>query len=211
MKVGVLITGDRAVRAAHSLYADPSNTEVVVIGPAKSRSFEVVDDAGRCDVLIGSGPSAPGRARQLGKPLIWDGDAPQDGVAVWGANVSGVAIAMSDRQTKVGKVAAAHPDYPTGTGESVRFAKPVGATQTNASHIGDRSVLQGRSYNEYAGCLVTSKARNVTIIDRADFLAGVALAAGIAALNSGSSPVWGSSLKYLETATGMGLVMAETT
>lgn len=211
MKVGVLMTGDRAVRAAHSLAADPSTTEVVVIGPAKSRSFEVVEDASRCDILIGSGPAAPGRARELGKPLIWDGDEPQDGVAVWGANVSGIAIAMSDRQPKVDKVAVAHPDFSTGTGESVRFAKPVGATQTEATQLGDRSVLQGKSYNDYAACLVASKTRNVTIIDRADFLSGVALAAGIAVINSDSAPVWGASLKYLETATGMGLIMAETT
>jgi hypothetical protein len=206
-----LITGDRAVRAAHSLAADPLVDEVVVIGPAKSRSFAVVDDASQCDILIGSGPTAPGRARELGKPLIWDGDKPQEGVAVWGANVAGVAIAMSDRQSKVIKIAAAHPDYAPGTGESVRFAKPVGATQTEAVQFGERSVLQGKSYNEYAGCLVKAKARNVTIVDRADFLSGVALAAGIAAMNGESNPVWAASLKYLEAATGMGLVMAETT
>ena len=70
MKIGVLVTGDTAVRAAHSLSADPSVDQVVVIGPATSKSFEVVETAQTCDYLIGTGREAPKLASQHGVPLI---------------------------------------------------------------------------------------------------------------------------------------------
>ncbi len=204
------MTGDRAVRAAHSLSADPAVDEVVVVGPAKSRSFKVVEDPEGCDYLIGSGATAPGRARGFGLPLIWDGDQPAKGVSVWGANIAGLTLAMSAREAKISTIAFAHPEATSGSGQSVRFAKPVGATQVDEISLGGKSLLRGKSYNDYASCLVVSKTRNVTIIDRADFLSGVALAAGIVAAGAESRPVWESSLPYLETATAMGLVMAIT-
>jgi hypothetical protein len=49
----------------------------------------------------------------------------------------------------------------------------------------------------------------VTIVDDAAFLSGIALAAGIAALNGGPAPVWDRSLPYLQAASAMGLVMAD--
>lgn len=209
MKVGVLITGDRAVRAAHSLAADPSVDEVVVVGPAKSRSFEVVDTPTGCDVLIGSGPGAPGRARGYGLPLIWDGNKPAKGTLVWGANLAGLTLAVAGRETRPSIVAYAHPDESPAGDRSVRFPKPVGAIGVEETTIGDRTLFKGKSYNEYAGCLVVSKTRSVTIVDRADFLSGVALAAGISAVGQAApGPVWENSLAYLETATAMGLVMA---
>jgi hypothetical protein len=210
MRIGVLMTGDRAVRAAHSLAADPVADEVVVVGPAKSRSFKVVEDATGCDVLIGSGPSAPGKAREFGVPLVWDGDRPANGVAVWGANQAGLALAMAERETKVTRIAIADPDAPPGSGKSIRFARPVGATQLDRIVLGDRSLFRGKCYNDHAGCLVVSKSRRVTIIDKADFLSGIALAAGVSVLEGQSRPVWESSLVYLETAVAMGLVMAIT-
>lgn len=202
------MTGDRAVRAAHSLAADPLVEEVVVVGPAKSRSFKVVDNPNGCDVLVGSGPSAPDQARGFDLPLIWDGDRPTKGVAVWGASAAGLAIAMSKRESKVSTIAYAHPNAPGGANRSVRFAKPVGAVHVDELSVDGRTIWRGKSYNEYAGCLVVSRARSVTIIDKADFLSGVALAAGITGIGSDPRPAWEASLLYLETATQMGLVIA---
>jgi hypothetical protein len=131
-------------------------------------------------------------------------------VTVWAANIAGLALAMADRETRVSTVAYAHPDESVGSGQSVRFAKPVGATEVEEFALGGRTLLRGKSYNAYAGCLVVSRTRSVTIIDKADYLSGVALAAGISALVDEPRPVWEASLAYLETATGMGLVMAIT-
>lgn len=210
MKVGVLIGGgDHPVRAAHSLAADPLTELVVVVGPAKSRSFKIVDDPSGLDVLVGSGPDAPKQARGFGLPLIWDGHEPLDGVRVWGASVSGLAAAMATRERKVELAAAAHPDHDPGTGSSIRFARPVGATQVDSVTHGPHQVLTGKSYNDYAACLVMSRKRRLTIVDRAAFLSGIALAAGLAVFADSSRAVWDDSLPYLETATGMGLVMAE--
>ncbi|MEX1037799.1 MAG: hypothetical protein WDZ96_02960 [Acidimicrobiia bacterium] len=210
MKVGVLIGGgDHSVRAAHSLAADPLTDLVVVVGPAKSRSFRVVDDPSGLDVLVGSGPAAPEQARQFGLPLIWDGNDVAEGVRVSGASISGLAAAMAARERKVDVAAAAHPDYPPGTGDSVRFARPVGATQVDSVPLGPHTVLLGKSYTDYAACLVSTKKRELTIVDRAGFLSGIALAAGIAVFADSPRAVWDDSLSYLETATGMGLVMAE--
>jgi hypothetical protein len=47
------------------------------------------------------------------------------------------------------------------------------------------------------------------VVDHGGFLSGVALAAGIAALDGGDNPVWDAALSYLEAAIEMGLVMAE--
>lgn len=209
MKVGVLIGGDVSVRAAHSLAADPLADSVVVVGPAKSRSFDVVDDPSACDLLIGSGNDAPARARGFGLPLIWDGNHPAEGVAVWGASPVGLAAAMASRERRSGMAATAHPDHKAGSGESVRFARPVGATQTDELHLGEHVVRVGKSYNEYAACQVTARSRRLTIVDRAAFMSGVALAAGISAFGGSARPVWDADLAYLEAATGMGLVMAE--
>ena len=98
MIVGVLVTGDTSVRAAHSLSAHPTVDEVVVVGPARSKSFRVVPSAERCDFLVGSGPEAPGIARNHGVPLIWDGESIEDGVIVAGGSPAGLALALASRR-----------------------------------------------------------------------------------------------------------------
>jgi hypothetical protein len=210
VNIGVLIGGgDHAVRAAHSLAADPSADLVVVVGPAKSHSFKVVEDTSGLDILVGSGPGAPARAREFGLPLIWDGNHPDEGVGIWGASVAGLAAAMASRERKVETAAAAHPDHAPGSGGSIRFARPVGATQVDSMDLGPHSVLVGRSYNDYAACMISAKKRRLTIVDRAGFLSGIALAAGAALWADSPRAVWDAGLSYLEIATGMGLVMAE--
>jgi hypothetical protein len=212
--VGVLIGGENAVRAAHSLAAEPSVDDLVVIGPATSNNFKVVKDPTGLDVLVGSGADAPRQARRHDLPLVWDGDRSEEGVLVWGASILGLAAAIGARQRKPALVAAAHPDAPAGDGQSVRFARPVGATQVSRVKL-DRdgsdatAVELGRSYNEYAACVVQTKKRQVTVVDVAAFLSGIALAAGVAAIRSSPTPVWDRALPYLEMAHSMGLVMAE--
>lgn len=210
MRVGILVTGDTSVRAAHSLQAHPQVDEVVVIGPAKSKSFDVVDTGDDVDYLVASGPSAPGLARKHGKPLIWDGDEPADGVAVWGASPVGIAIALATRESDPRLVAVAHPAIDSdGANRTTRFPDPVGRLQVRDVQVDGRPVALARSDNEFAACLAVGASRRVTVVDQGAFLSGVALAAGIGALGETPAPVWERALPYLEAATEMGLVMAE--
>jgi len=210
VRVGLLVTGDTAVRAAHSLQAHPSIDEIVVIGPATSKSFEVVDTADGCDYLVGHGHSAPGLARKHGIPLIWDGEGPEEGIAAWGAAPTGLAIAMAARETDPQLVAVAHPEIEaSGTTRTTRFPDPVGRVGVFDATVGGRPVALGHSPNDFAACLAVGAGRRVTLVDHGPFMSGVALAAGIAVANGSGRPVWDASLSYLEAATEMGLVMAE--
>lgn len=210
MKVGLLVTGDIAVRSAHSLQAHPGVAEVVVIGPAQSKSFEVVDSAEGCDYLVGHGESAPALARENGVPLIWDGEGPEEGVAVWGASPTGLAIALASREADQRLVAVAHPEIDDArTSRTTRFPDPVGRLGVFDGTVGGRPVALAHSPNEFAACLAVGASRRVTVVDHGAFLSGVALAAGVAAANGSGGPVWESALPYLEAVIEMGLVMAE--
>lgn len=207
MRIGVLVTGDIAVRAAHSLVAHPDVSEVVVIGPATSKSFQVVDDSGGCDALIGHGPRALQKARGHDLPLIWDGNSKEAGVSTWGANPGGLTLALAAREPDPRVVAVAHPDIEGGDDQMVSFPKPVGRLPAADSTVDGRRLAQASS-NGFGACLVEGAGRSVAIVDDAAFMSGVALAAGVAAYRE-SGPVWGLALPYLQAATAMGLVMAE--
>ena len=212
MRVGLLVTGDTAVRAAHSLQAHPEVEEVGVIGPAKSKSFEVVSSAEGCDYLVGHGEKAPKLARKHGIPLIWDGEGPdQEGVAVWGASPTGLAIALASREPDPRLVAVAHPDIDPGSGTSrtTRFPDPVGNAEVFDATLGGRPIAIAGSPNDFAACLAVGASRRVTVVDHGGFMSGIALAAGVAAVNGANRPIWDGALRYLETVTEMGLVMAE--
>ena len=210
VRVGLLVTGDTAVRAAHSLQAHPSIDEIVVIGPATSKSFEVVDTADGCDYLVGHGHSAPGLARKHRIPLIWDGEGPGEGIAAWGAAPTGLAIAMASRETDPQLVAVAHPEIEaSGTTRNTRFPDPVGRVGVFDATVGGRPVALAHSPNDFAACLAVGAGRRVTVVDHAAFLSGIALAAGVATANGSGGPVWADALAYLEATTEMGLVMAE--
>lgn len=211
MRIGVLVTGDVAVRAAHSLGAHPQVDEVVVVGPARSKSFEVVDSAEGCDFLVGSGPEAPGRARSHGVPLLWDGESLERGVQVWGASPQGLTLAMASRETDPRLVALAHPGLAGGKDHRARFPAPIGRLEVSDSTYAGRRIAIAASPNEFAACLAIGAGRRVTIIDDGLFLSGIALAAAIAVAGEDPKPVWDSALAYLQAATGMGLVMAEDT
>jgi hypothetical protein len=209
VKVGVLVTGDTAVRAAHSLSAHVGIDEVVVIGPARSRSFRVVPDADGCDVLIGTGGDAPAKARELGVRLVWDGDEPAEGVIVWGASPIGVALALAAREPDPRVVAVAHPDLEEGTEHRVRFPDPIGGLKASNATFGGRQVALARSPDQLAACLAVGAERGVTIIDDGAFLSGIALAAAVDIVGDEPQAVWDRALSYLQTAAAMGLVMAD--
>lgn len=210
MRIGLLVTGDVSVRAAHSLASHDGVDEVVVLGPATSKSFEVVKTAAGCDFLVGSGPSAIEQARKHAVPLIWDGNVAQDGAAVWGASPTGLALAMAAREPDPRLVAVAHPDLSVDTFDrTTRFPDPVGRVGVRETQLDGRPVAEAHSPNEFAACLAVGVNRRVTVVDHGHFLSGVALAAGIAVANGGGTAVWEKALPYLETATEMGLVMAE--
>jgi hypothetical protein len=209
VKIGVLVTGDTAVRAAHSLSGHPSVEEVVVIGPAKSKSFKVVDSAEECDFLIGTGPDAPKRARTHNVPLLWDGDSAADGVAVWGANPRGMTLALASRESDPRLVAVAHPDLDEGPDHHARFPDPLGKLNVHDTTYGGQRLGEAKSPNEFAACLAIGTDRRVTIIDDAAFMSGIALAASVDIAKGAPKPVWEDALPYLKAATGMGLVMAE--
>ena len=209
VRVGLLVSGDVSVRAAHSLQAHPTVEELVVIGPATSKSFQVVESAEGCDVLVGSGPGAPRLARDHGIPLIWDGLEPIDGAVVWGASPQGIALALASREPDPRLVAVAHPDFETRGSHSIRFPDPVGRLDTQDDSVAGLPLAAGKSTNGFAACLVEGATRRVTVVDHAGFMSGVALAAGISVVDGTQRPVWSESLAYLETTTEMGLVMAE--
>ena len=203
------MTGDTAVRAAHSLNAHPGIDDVVVIGPARSRSFRVVPDAEGCDLLIGTGDAAPAKALSLGVPLIWDGDEQADGVMVWGASPVGVALALAAREPDPRVVAVAHPDLDEGTEHQVRFPDPIGSLKISNASLDGKQVALAKSPDQLAACLAIGAKRRVTVIDDGAFLSGIALAAGVAIVADQPRPVWDSALSYLQTAAAMGLVMAD--
>ncbi len=203
------MTGDIAVRAAHSLSAHPEVEEVVVVGPARSKSFEVVDSARGCDYLIGSGDEAPARALPHEVPLLWDGETGETGVAVWGASPEGLTLALASRESDPRLIALAHPSMTGGKDHRARFPDPVGRIDVADSTYGGHRIALGRSPNEFAACLAIGADRRVTIIDDGLFMSGVALAASVAAANGEPGPVWDAALPFLMTATELGLVMAE--
>lgn len=209
MKVGVLVTGDIAVRAAHSLSAHPGVGKVVVVGPARSKSFPVVDSADGCDVLIGTGSEAPQKAAKHGVPLVWDGESAQDGVIVWGASPQGLTLALASRESDPRVVALAHPDVGGGNDHSARFPDPLGTLEVADTEYAGLRLALGRSPNEFAAALAIGVERRVTVVDHGSFMAGIALAAGVAIVDDSPRPVWDAALVYLRAATSMGLVMAE--
>lgn len=209
MIVGVLITGDTAVRAAHSLSAHGSVDEVVVVGPARSKSFRVVPSAEECDFLIGTGPDAPPLARGHGVELIWDGESLEEGVVVAGCSPAGMALAIASRESDPRLVAVAHPDFVEGSGHVVRFPDPIGAAPVADSTYANRRVAMAKSPNRFAACLAVGAGRSVTIVDDGAFLSGIALAAGIDLAQEGPKLAFEEALTYLETAAAMGLLMAD--
>jgi hypothetical protein len=207
--VGVIVSGDTSVRAAHSLASHPGVDEVVVFAPATSKTFRVVPDGAGIDVAVGSGDDAPGIARRLGVPLVWDGETLEDGVVVYGAAPQGLALALAAREADPQLVALAHPSMDGGSHQKIRFPDPIGRRSAVDDIYAGKRVATAKSPNVFAAALTNGAARRVTIVDQSDFLDGIALAAGVGAIGEVPGPVWESALGYLKAVTEMGLIMAE--
>lgn len=203
------MTGDIAVRAAHSLNAHPGIDEVVVIGPARSKSFQVRDSAEGCDFLIGTGPKAPPRAAELGVPLVWNGEEQLPEVAVWGGSPQGLTLALASREADPRLVAIAHPDLEEGSDHSTRFPEPIGKLEVADSTYGGQRLAAAASPNEFAASLAIGADRRVTVVDHGAFMSGIALAAAATIADVTPKAVWDDALPYLRAVTAMGLVMAE--
>ena len=107
-------------------------------------------------------------------------------------------------------MAVAHPDSDPARGtQTIRFPDPVGRLETDDDSVDNRPIATGRSANGFAACLVEGASRRIAVVDHAGFMSGVALAAGVAVTSESPRPVWSDALTYLEAATEMGLVMAE--
>ncbi len=209
MKIGVLVSGDTAVRAAHSLAAHPSVDEVVVVGAARSKNFKVAPTPEGCDYLVGSGAGAPARARRYGLPLLWDGGEAEEGVAVWGGSPQGLALALASRESDPRMVAVAHSSLPGGNDAEVRFPKLIGTLPVVDAVYGGQRLFTAKAPGSFAACLAVAAARSVTIVDDGAFLSGIALAATVDITDWAPTAVWDQALPYLQSATAMGLVMAE--
>lgn len=209
MRIGVLVTGDIAVRAAHSLNAHPAIDEVVVIGPARSKSFQVVESTDGCDFLIGTGAKAPNTARDQGVPLVWDGEDQVPGVAVWGASPQGLTLALASRETDPRVVAVAHPELDEGSDHLARFPDPIGQLDVIDGTYGGQRLAAAASPNEFAAALAIGAERRVTVVDQGAFMSGIALAAAVTIADREPKAVWDDALPYLRAAIAMGLVMAE--
>jgi hypothetical protein len=181
----------------------------VVIGPARSKSFRVVPTADGCDYLIGTGANAPNLARKHAVPLIWDGESIEEGIIVAGASPAGLALALASREPDPRLVAVSHPDYEEGSGHAVRFPEPVGTATVNDMTYGERRVAMAQSSNRFAACLAVGAGRTVTIVDDGAFMSGIALGAGVSVADGAPKMVFEDALTYLQTATEMGLVMAD--
>ena len=197
------------MRAAHSLNAHSGIDEVVVIGPARSKSFRVLDSADGCDFLIGTGPKSITRARDLGVPLIWNGEKQVPGVAVWGGSPQGLTLALASRETDPRLVAVAHPELEEGSDHRARFPEPIGQLEVVDGTYGGMRLAAAASPNEFAAALAIGADRRVTVVDHGAFMSGIALAAAVDIANDTPKAVWDDALPYLRAATTMGLVMAE--
>jgi hypothetical protein len=128
---------------------------------------------------------------------------------VWGATPIGLALALAAREPDPRIVAAAHPDFEEGSDHLVRFPDPVGSVKVADATFAGRRVALAHSPDRFAACLAVGSERMVTIVDDGGFLSGIALAAGIDALNGEPVAVWDRALPYLQAAAAMGLVMAD--
>lgn len=209
MKVGVPAAGEAASRAAHSLAAHPAVDQLVIIGPANSRYYQVVEDPSDCDLLVVTGPDAPSRHASSGVPMVWDGPQRLPGVVVWGASPLGLALALAERENDPEEIAVAHPDLAPQLGGRVRFPDPVGRVGVAETAVGGRSMLAGKPNGSFAAVMVKGRDRSVAVVDDGAFMTGITLAAGVAVADGTPRPVWGDSLSYLMAVTEMGLVMAE--
>lgn len=209
MKVAIAVEGEVTTRAAQSLSSHP-DVEVVLLAPAQSSQFEVVDTPEGCVAVFGAGTAVRVAAASHLPAVTTTGLDGGPGVA-W-ASIQGLALALGSDLDSIGCIAAAIPGEPGGE-ETVVFPSPIDGRQAVEEKVDSRSVLVARGEGALASALALGGDRHRAIMDDHLFMEAIALAAGVGVLGegevTGAVPVWERSGPYLRTATEMGLVIGE--
>lgn len=209
MRVAVAVEGEVTTRAAQSLSTHP-DVEVVLLAPATSSQFEVVDTPVGCAAVFGAGTAARVGAASRLPAVTTAGLGGQPGVA-W-ASIRGLALALSSDLEGIRRIAAAIPGDPVGD-ETVVFPSPIDGRQAREEAVDSSRVLVARGEGPLASALALGGDRHRVIVDDHRFMEAIALAAGVGVLAEGGVtgpiPVWERSRPYLRTAAEMGLVIGE--
>lgn len=208
MRVAVADEGEVTTRAAQSLSTHP-DVEVVLLEPATSSQFEVVESPEGCAAVFGADLAADAASR-AGLPAIVMGDLQAAGGICW-ASIPGMALALAAGMENPDLVGAALPGDPGGD-RTVVFPSPIDGRQTGLESFGDRQLHVGRGDGPLASALAIGPRLHRVIIDDHRFMGGIALAAGVALLDDDLSapvPVWERAAPYLQAAADMGLVIGE--
>ncbi|MFP3915198.1 MAG: hypothetical protein ACLFWM_10005 [Actinomycetota bacterium] len=208
-RFAVAVDGDVTTRAAHSLSTHPG-IEVVLLAPATSRQFDVVDSPAGCRAVVGT-ERALRAAQSAGLPAVTAGDT--DGLpgVAW-ASLPGLALALAAALEGVDTVAVALPGEPEGSREVV-FPSPIDARRVRPEAVDSHTVWMGGGDGSLAAALSLGGEHDRVILDDHLFMSAIALAAGAVLLVEDQTPgrvaVWERSEPYLRAVTDMGLVLAE--
>lgn len=209
MRVAVALEGDVTTRAAHSLSAHP-DIEVVVLAPAKSTQFEVVDSPVGSAAVFGRDVAV--RAATVARlPVVTSGEPPPSGGVGW-ASIEGLTLALAAEVDDVRTLAAAIPGESAGD-HTIVFPSPIHGRTAEKRNVGGRDLHVAGGEGPLAAALAFGPRRHRVIMDHHAFMEAIALAAGIGILLQGeggeSVAVWERPGPYLRAAAEMGLVIGE--
>lgn len=206
IRVALGIEDETTKRAAHSLASHPGIDEAVLLAPVTSNTFNTVDDATGCAVVVGH--TAPTGAGTI--PVAVSGTE-LDVPGYHTASIYGLALALAVGVSDVETIAVAAPDF-AGNGIQVMFPSPIDLVDATSKEVDGHTLLQGHT-PELAAALVRAGGLDRVIMDQPDFLNGIALAAAGALVidhpPSQPEPVWTRARQYLKIAIAMGLVLGE--
>lgn len=209
-RVVVAVEGEVTMRAAHSLASHDGVDEVAVLGPTKSNSFPTVDKPDGWDVVVGRKNAADAGRRSGVVAAVTDDLVAQPGISL--GSPFGLVLALAVGVEMVETLAVALPGNP-GSGEQIVFPSPIDGRPAVAERHGGHAIQVGRGAEPLTAVMVLGAERHRVVLDDSKFLAGVALAAAavVATTTRPDRPVpaWSHAGLFLDTATAMGLVLAE--
>lgn len=211
MRVAVAVEGDVTTRAAQSLSAHP-DVEVVLLSPATSSQFQVVDTPAGCAAVFGTVHAAR-VASEVGLPAVVTNNG-DPGPGLHWASLEGLALALSAEMEEAQTVAVAVPGDAGGE-DTIVFPSPIDGRSAYQKAVGPRSVYVAGTEGPLAAALAIGRDRHRVILDDHHFMQAIALAAAVGILMEDPitvpMPVWERSGLYLRTAAEMGLVIGERT